>query len=82
MKDDMKSGDIKNTKQVIMQNELLEGCKHSSSMLLNLINDLLDLAKQEKFTFSFNKSYFSLIDTVNYTFKTLEYLSAKSNIVL
>ena len=49
-------------------------------MLLNLINDLLDLAKQERFTFSFNKQYFNLIETVNYTFKTLEYLSKKSNI--
>jgi len=27
--------------------EMIESCKHSSIMLMNLINDLLDLAKQE-----------------------------------
>ena len=51
-------------------------------MLLNLINDLLDLAKQDKFTFDLNKNYFNLVDTVNSTFKTLEYLSISSKISL
>jgi signal transduction histidine kinase len=55
--------------------ELLEACKHSSSMLLNLINDLLDLAKQENLTFELNKSYFNLIGTIQDTFKVLEFLS-------
>jgi len=32
-------------------NEMIETCRHSSIMLLNLINDLLDLAKHEKLTF-------------------------------
>ena len=31
--------------------DVLESCKHGSMMLLNLINDLLDLAKHEKMTF-------------------------------
>jgi len=31
--------------------EMVESCKHSSIMLMNLINDLLDLAKQEQLTF-------------------------------
>jgi signal transduction histidine kinase len=31
--------------------DMILSCKHSSTMLLNLINDLLDLAKTEKKTF-------------------------------
>ena len=41
--------------------DMIETCKHSSFMLINLINDLLDLAKQEKQTFTFHKAYFDLI---------------------
>lgn len=44
-------------------------------MLLNLINDLLDLAKSENLTFSLNKSYFNLTETIKNSFKTLEFLS-------
>lgn len=43
-------------------------CKHSSAMLLNLINDLMDLAKQERLTFKLNKSYFNLIESITSTF--------------
>jgi signal transduction histidine kinase len=35
--------------------EMINQCKLSSTMLLNLINDLLDLAKQERLTFQLNK---------------------------
>mmetsp|Transcript_11879 Transcript_11879/g.18354 ORF Transcript_11879/g.18354 Transcript_11879/m.18354 type:complete len:85 (+) Transcript_11879:2202-2456(+) len=59
---------------------MLESCKHSSMMLLNLINDLLDLAKQERQTFQLNKSFFNLTRTVMNTFKTLEFLSMKKDI--
>lgn len=31
--------------------EMLRGCKLNSIMLINLVNDLLDLAKQENLTF-------------------------------
>jgi signal transduction histidine kinase len=44
-------------------------------MMLNLIKDLLDLAKQERLTFQLNKSYFNLIDTIKSTFNTLEFLA-------
>jgi len=30
-------------------------------MLLTLVDDLLDLAKEEQLTFSLNKSYFNMI---------------------
>ena len=49
-------------------------------MLLNLINDLLDLAKQEKLTFRLDKNFFDLGETVTSAFKTLEFLSNKKNI--
>ena len=55
--------------------ELLQTCSHSSSMLLNLINDLLDLAKHEKLTFKVNKDYFNLISTIENTFKTMDFLA-------
>jgi osomolarity two-component system sensor histidine kinase NIK1 len=55
-------------------------CKHCANMLLNLINDLLDLAKQERFTFHFNKSYFSLIDAISSTFNTLKFLADQKKV--
>ena len=61
--------------QIRETNDLLQSCRHSSAMLMNLINDLLDLAKQENLTFEFQKSYFNLVDTVKNTFTTLEFLS-------
>ena len=51
--------------------QLAQSCKHSSDMMLNLIKDLLDLAKQERLTFQLNKSYFNLIETIKSTFNTL-----------
>ena len=47
----------------ILQNSLF-----SSKMLLNLVNDLLDLAKMEQNTFSFNEEYFDLVQTVDNAF--------------
>ena len=49
-------------------------------MLLNLINDLLDLAKHEKLTFKVNKDYFNFISAIENTFKTMEFLAQKRNI--
>ena len=54
---------------------MFQQCKHSSTMLLNLINDLLDLAKQERLSFQLEKSYFNLIDTIRNSFDTLNYLA-------
>ena len=49
-------------------------------MLLNLINDLLDLAKQEKMTFALDQDFFNLPSAVESAFSTLEFLSKKKNI--
>jgi len=35
----------------------LENCKFSSVMLLNLINDMMDLAKSEKMKFELNSEF-------------------------
>ena len=44
-------------------------------MLLNLINDLMDLAKLERMKFQLNNAFFDLSKTIDNAFKTLEYLS-------
>jgi signal transduction histidine kinase len=51
-------------------------------MLLNLINDLMDLAKQQRMTFQLNKSYFNLIDTITSTFSTLKFLADQKQVKL
>jgi hypothetical protein len=43
---------------------LLKTANFSASMLLNLINDLLDLAKMENQSFNLNASYFNLEEEV------------------
>ena len=60
--------------------EMIENCRHTSMMLLNLTNDLMDLAKQENLTFKLQKSYFNLINTIKNSTNTLEFLSAKKKI--
>lgn len=59
---------------------MLKGCELNSEMLINLVNDLLDLATQEKKTFQLNKEYFNLVDSVTSAFKTLEYISDRRKI--
>ena len=49
-------------------------------MLINLINDLLDLAKNENGTFQLHKEKFNMIDSILNTFKTLQYMSQQKNI--
>ena len=51
----------------------LENCGYCSTMLLNLINDLMDLAKLEKMKFSLNNSFFDLTKTIKGAFGTLSY---------
>mmetsp|Transcript_13325 Transcript_13325/g.20815 ORF Transcript_13325/g.20815 Transcript_13325/m.20815 type:complete len:142 (+) Transcript_13325:2328-2753(+) len=60
--------------------EMLETSKHSSIMLLTLINDLLDLAKQQKLTFQLNNGYFNLKEAVVSTFKTLDFMATQKGI--
>ena len=54
--------------------------RHSASMLLNLINDLLDLAKQERVTFQLNRSYFNLCEAITFTFTTLQFLADQKKV--
>lgn len=61
---------------------MIQSCKHSSVMLLNLINDLLDLAKTEKKTFQLNKSFFNLNHTVKNTFTILDFLASQKKVKL
>ena len=53
----------------------LENCEYCSTMLLNLINDLMDLAKLEKMKFQLNNSFFDLTKTIKAAFGTLGYFS-------
>ena len=53
--------------------EQLENCKYCSNMLLNLINDLMDLAKLEKMKFELNNEFFDLTSTIDRTFQSLSY---------
>ena len=59
----------------------LENCGCCSSMLINLINDLMDLAKIEKLKFSINNSFFDLTNTIKAAFSTLEFFSKQKKIV-
>ena len=49
-------------------------------MLINLIDDLLDLAKEESLTFTFNKIYFNMIEVINGAFNTLQFISESKNL--
>jgi signal transduction histidine kinase len=51
---------------------LLKNSVFSSTMLLNLINDLLDLAKIESSSFKLNWTYFDLFEVIEKTSETLE----------
>jgi len=64
MHDNLDSQIDSSNKTTVKFVEMLDGCKSCSSLLINLVNDLLDLAKQEKQTFSLNKGYFNLIETI------------------
>ena len=47
----------------------------NATMLINLVNDLLDLATRESKTFKLNLSYFSILDSVHDAFDTLKFIS-------
>lgn len=51
-------------KQIDLAVNSLENCKYCSTMLLNLINDLMDLAKLEKMKFELNNEYFDITKTI------------------
>lgn len=55
---------------------------YSSQMLNNLINDMLDLAKMESQTFTFNYEYFDLTKVVGEAFGMIKFLANKKQILL
>ena len=52
-----------------------KNCKYNSKMLINLINDMMDLAKSEKMKFDLNNSFFDLENLVERSFDCLGYLA-------
>ena len=60
-------------KEIDLAVNSLENCKYCSTMLLNLINDLMDLAKLEKMKFELNNEFFDITKTVQRAFETLSY---------
>jgi hypothetical protein len=55
--------------------QMQKNCKYSSKMLINLINDMMDLAKSEKMKFDLNNSFFDLEKLVERSFDCLGYLA-------
>jgi signal transduction histidine kinase len=51
-------------------------------MLLNLINDMMDLAKTENMKFDLNNKLFDLIKTVERSFDILAFPAQEKNIKL
>ena len=49
-------------------------------MLLNLINDMMDLAKTEQMKFELNQEFFDLTKTIHRAFDTLAYYGKQKNI--
>jgi len=50
-------------------------------MLLNLINDMMDLAKSEKMKFELNSEFFDLTNTIQRAFENLSYFGQQKNIM-
>ena len=51
-------------------------------MLINLINDLLDLAKINSLNFKFNNSYFDLADLIQKANESVKFIANQKNIVI
>ena len=49
-------------------------------MLLNLINDMMDLARSEKMKFELNCEFFDLTKTIERAFDALSYFQNQKNI--
>lgn len=60
--------DVINELELLLKNSLF-----SSTMLLNLINDLLDLAKIENSSFNFQATYFNLFEIINHALDALDF---------
>jgi len=55
-------------------------CKYNSKMLVNLINDMMDLAKTERMKFDLNNSFFDLEQLVQRSFENLGYLAVEKEV--
>ena len=53
--------------------KFLQNAVFSATMLGNLINDMLDLAKFEAGTFKFHDDFFDLIEVIEQAFETIKY---------
>ena len=53
--------------------QLLKNSLFSSTMILNLINDLLDLAKIENSQFNLNNALFNMHDVISKAIETLDF---------
>ena len=62
--------------------DYVENMAYQSKMLLNLINDLMDLAKLETLNFKFNEEYFDLPELIKQAFKTVQCQANKKKIRL
>jgi signal transduction histidine kinase len=51
-------------------------------MILNLINDMMDLAKTENMKFDLNNKLFDLIKTIERSFDIMAFLAKEKNIKL
>ena len=49
-------------------------------MLINLINDMMDLAKTEKMKFDLNNNFFDLEKLVERSFENLGYLATQKEV--
>ena len=62
---------------------LLQTADFSATMLLNLINDLLDLAKMENSSFNLNQTYFNLLeDVISKSVTTLTHMIKEKKITI
>ena len=55
-------------------------CKYNSKMLVNLINDMMDLAKTQRMKFDLNNSFFDLEQLVQRSFDNLGYLAIEKEV--
>jgi len=49
-------------------------------MLINLINDLLDLAKIDSLNFKFNNNYFDLVDLMYKAYDSVKFAANQKNV--
>jgi len=67
---------------LVKADDILNHSRFSASIVTNLINDLLDLAKFEAKSFSFNLDYFNLVETIEEAFNQIRFMANKKDIAL